>query len=98
MYLDIDKIKGENAAIASVKISLPTKSVIVEALSFAPAGIRPQGHASLFINQYTPFFKNQHTFWKGYIKNRNVVNTFKKAFLVFKFNFLFPQSLDILKE
>ena len=49
-----------------------------------------------FIHQF--FYKNQHTFQKGYIKNRNVLNAFKKAFLVLKFNFLFPQSLDILKE
>ena len=48
---------------------------------------------------HTPiFYKNQHTFWKGYIKSRNVLNSFKKAFLVLKLNFLFPQSLDILKE
>ena len=44
------------------------------------------------------FYKNQHTFWKGYIKNQNVLDAFKKAFLVLKFNFLFPKSLDILKE
>ena len=44
------------------------------------------------------FYKNHHTFWKGYIKNRNALNAFKKAFLVLKFNFLSPQSLDILKE
>ena len=46
----------------------------------------------------TIFNKNQHTFWKGYIKNRNVLNDFKKDFLVLKFNFLLPKSLDILKE
>ena len=44
------------------------------------------------------FYKNQQNIWKGYVKNQNVLNAFKKAFLVLKFNFLFPKSLDILKE
>ena len=44
-----------------------------------------------YFGNITPiFYKNQHTFCKGYIKNRNVHNAFKKAFLVLKFNFLLP--------
>ena len=40
-----------------------------------------------FINIATihPFFyKNQQNFWKGFVKNQNVLNVFKKTFLFFK--------------
>ena len=53
-------------------------------------------HHTIYLHSF--FNKNQHTFWKGYIKNRNVPYDFKKDFLLLKSNFLFPQSLDILKE
>ena len=49
-------------------------------------------------NIHSFFYKNQQNFWKGYVKNQIVLNAFKKAFLVLKFNFLLPKSLDILKE
>ena len=49
--------------------------------------------------EYTHFFMRTSTlFEKATLITKMFLTPFKKAFLVFKFNFLFPKSLDILKE